>query len=162
MKILLIVDVQQGFINGNTAHIPAEIEKHVKNYQYDLVVATRFINKEDSLYQSELALQTMTMLSKDAKLVDSVNDLADIVLMKSTYSSITTDLDKLLKKNKVQEVFLAGINTETAILSTAFYLFDRDIKPKILSSLCASQAGDEMQRCALNILRKAIGSPNIL
>lgn len=162
MKILLIADVQQGFINEHTKHIPGEIEKHVQNFKYDLIVATRFINKGDSLFQSELDFQNMTMLSQDTKLVDSINDLADIVLMKSAYSSITPDIDKLLKKNDMKEVYIAGLNTETVILSTAFHLFDRDIKPKVLSSLCASQSGEEIHKCAINILKKAIGSRNIL
>lgn len=162
MKILLIADVQQGFINEFTKHIPVEIEKHVQNFSYDLVVATRFINKGESLFQSELDLQTMTMLSKDSKLVDTINNLADIVLMKSTYSSITKDIDKLLEKNNMKEVYIAGINTETVILATAFHLFDHGIKPKILSSLCASQSGEQVHQCALGILKQAIGSANIL
>jgi len=162
MKILLIADVQQGFMNEFTKHIPAEIDKHVKNFNYDLVVATRFINKSGSLFQSELGMQEMTMLSKETKLMGMISNLADIVLMKSTYSSLTPDFIKLLEKNNMQEVYLAGINTEAAILATAFDLFGRDIKPKILSALCMSQMGHEVHKGALDILRNTIGSPNIL
>ncbi|MDF2876948.1 MAG: cysteine hydrolase [Clostridia bacterium] len=162
MKILLIADVQQGFINEFTKHIPVEIDKHVKNFQYDLVVATRFINKSGSLFQSELGMQAMTMLSQETKLVATIGKIADIVLLKSTYSSITADLIKLLEKKQVEAVYLAGMNTETCILATALELFDKDIKPKILSGLCMSQKGPEVNRQAIELLRNAIGSPNIL
>ncbi len=162
MKIILIVDVQQGFINDLTKHIPIEIDKHIKNFKYDLIVATRFINKADSLFQSELGFNAMTMLSQETKLVTVIKDISDIVLMKSTYSSITEDLAKLLEKNNVEEIYIAGLNTEASIMATALDLFDKGIKPKILSSLCMTQKGEEMHKNALNLLKSAIGSVNIL
>ncbi len=162
MKILLIVDVQQGFINDFTKHIPAKIEKHIKHFEYDLIVATRFINKSASLFQSELGFSAMTMLSQETKLNTKLNDAADIVLMKSTYSSITPDVAKLLEKNEVKEVYLAGIGTDTGVMATALQLFDMGVKPKVLSDLCMSLAGEEMNQCALGILRNAIGEVNIL
>lgn len=162
MKILLLVDVQQGFMNKETKSIPREIEKHVNNFSYDLIIATRFINKNESLHKSELNMQDMTMLSSNAKLVDNINSIVDIVLMKSTYTSLTPDVIKLLEKNEMKEVYLAGLNTDTSIMATAFDLFDKGIKPKVLSNLCGSVAGQEMNIAALDILKKALGEDNIL
>lgn len=162
MKILLVVDVQEGFINEATQHIPKDIEKHVNNFKYDLVIATRFINKMDSLHKSELNMKDMTMLSPHAKLVENIGKLADIVIMKSTYTSLTVDVAKLLEKNQVKEVYLAGLNTETSIMATALELFDKGIKPKVLSQLCGSIDGVMMHTAALQILRGDIGENNIL
>ena len=162
MKILLVVDVQEGYINQETKHIPDDIEKHIKNFSYDLVIATRFINKIDSLHKSELHMQEMTMLSPYAKLAKNIGELADIVIMKSTYTSLTMDVAKLLEKNHVKEVYLAGLNTDASIMATALELFDKGIKPKVLSALCGSVRGAQKNQMALDILRTTLGEDNIL
>lgn len=162
MKILLVIDVQEGFINDATKHIPKDIEKHVKNFNYDLVIATRFINKSESLHKSELNMQDMTMLSPHAKLVDNIGTLSDIVIMKSTYTSLTMDVAKLLEKNNLKEVYIAGLNTDTSIMATALELFDKGIRPKVIAQLCGSVNGTEMNQAALQILKGALGEDNIL
>lgn len=162
MKIILLVDIQEGYMNERLRSLPKDIAKHVKNYDYDLVIATRFINKADSLHKSELNMQDMTMLSPHAKLVENIGSLADIVIMKSTYTSLTVDVAKLLEKNKVEEVYIAGFNTDTSIMATALELFDKGIKPKILSNLCGSVNGTEVNDSALQILKGALGEDNIL
>ncbi len=162
MKILLLVDVQDGYINEFTQRIPKEIEKHVQNFNYDLVIATRFINKADSLHKSELNMKDMTMLSPHAKLAENIGNIADIVIMKSTYTSLTVDVAKLLEKNQVKEVYVAGLNTDTSVMATALELFDKGIKPKVLSNLCGTIHGVEANNAALHILRNALGENNIL
>ena len=162
MKILLLVDIQDGFMNAGTKHIPGNVIKHIENFNYDLVIATRFINKTESLHKSELNMKDMTMLSSHAKLVKGIQEVSDIVLMKSTYTSLTEDVAKLLEKNEMREVYLAGLNTDTSIMATAFDLFDKGIKPKILSHLCGTVNGEERNEHALDIMKTAIGENNIL
>lgn len=162
MKIILLVDIQEGYMNEELRALPREIEKHIKNYDYDLVIATRFINKNDSLHKADIHIKNMTVFSNKAKLVEPIEKIADIVLMKSTYTSLTDDVKKLLDKNQVKQVYIAGLNTETSVLATAFDLFDRGIKPVILSNLCNSVNGAEINKTALNILRAAVGDNCIL
>ncbi len=162
MKILLVTDVQEGYINAFTKHIPQAIQKHVANFHYDLIVATRFIDNNDSLFKSELNIRNMTMINSQSKIVPIISDIVDITLMKSTYSSLTPDVINLLKKNNVSEVYLCGLNTETVILTTALELFDRGIIPKVLSHLCMSLEGSEINNMTLQILERAVGSNNIL
>ncbi len=162
MKLLLLIDIQEGFINEVTQNIPKDIEKHLSNFKYDLVIATRFINKTESLHKSELNMKDMTMLSPHAKIVEGIGSMADIVIMKSTYTSLTVDVAKLLEKNHVKEVYLAGFNTDTSIMATALELFDKGIKPKVLSQLCSSVNGMGTHQAALDILRGALGENNIL
>lgn len=162
MKIILLVDIQEGYMNERLRSLPKDIAKHVKNYDYDLVIATRFINKNDSLHKADIHIKNMTVFSSKAKLVEPIEQIADFVLMKSTYTSLTEDVHKLLEKNKVEQVYVAGLNTETSVLATAFDLFDRGIKPVILSHLCNTVNGEEMNKAALNILRNAVGDECVL
>lgn len=162
MKIILLVDIQEGYMNERLRGLPKDIAKHVKNYDYDLVIATRFINKNDTLHKADIHIKSMTVFSSQAKLVEPIEEITDFVLMKSTYTSITKDVIKLLEKNKVEQVYIAGLNTETSVLATAFDLFDKGIKPVILSHLCNTVNGEEMNKAALNILRKAVGDDCVL
>ena len=162
MKIILLVDIQEGYMNESLKSFPKAIEKHVANYDYDLAIATRFINKNDSLHQNDIKAKEMTVFSAKAKLVEPIEKIADFVLMKSTYSSLTEDVLKLLEKNQVKQVYLAGLNIETSIVATAFALFDKGIKPVILSNLCHTSNGEETKNKALEILRLAVGDECIL
>lgn len=162
MKIILLVDIQEGYMNPSIESLPKSIEKHVKNYDYDLVIATRFINKNDSLHKADINIRNMTVFSSKAKLVEPIESISDIVLMKSTYTSLTDDVIKLLEKNKVTQVYIAGLNTETSIMATAIDLFDRGIKPIILSNLCNSANGETIHQAAMDILRIAVGDECIL
>lgn len=162
MKLLLVIDVQNGFMNANTKQIPEDLIKHINNYNYDLIIATRFINKVDSLYQTQLNMKEMTMLSPKTKLVNGIVELADIVIMRSTYTALTEDVERLLKKSELKQVYIAGLNLENSIMATAFNLFDRDIKPIILSQLCGTVKGEAMKQSALDILAHNIGKDNIL
>ncbi len=162
MKLLLIIDAQEGFMNEENRKITNDIIEHVKNEEYNLIIATRFINKIDSLYNKDSYRREITMLSSKAKLVEGIGELADITIMKSTYTALTTDLDKLLKKNEVKEVYLSGFNIESSIIATAFGLFDEDVKPIILSKLCGTMREDTFKQNALMILGNTIGKDNIL
>lgn len=162
MKIILLVDIQEGYMNEELRSLPKDIEKHIKNYDYDLVIATRFINKNDSLHRSDIHIKEMTVFSSKAKLVDPIDKIADFVLMKSTYTSYTKDVAKLLEKKDVKQVYIAGLNTETSILATALDLFDKGIKPVILSHLCNTTNGKKVNEAALEILKIAVGDDCIL
>lgn len=162
MKIILLVDIQEGYMNEELRNLPKDIEKHVKNYDYDLVIATRFINKNDSLHQSDIHIKDMTVFSSKAKLVGPIDQIADFVLLKSTYTSYTADVAKLLEKKDIKQVYIAGLNTETSILATALDLFDKGIKPVILSHLCNTTNGKRINEAALEILRIAVGDECIL
>lgn len=162
MKIILLVDIQEGYMNEELRTLAKDIEKHVKNYDYDLVIATRFINKNDSLHRSDIHIKDMTVFSSKAKLVEPIDKIADIVLMKSTYTSYTADVAKLLEKKDVKQVYIAGLNSETSILATALDLFDKGIKPVVLSHLCNTTNGKRINEAALEILRIAVGDECIL
>src|ERR687887_254011 len=50
-KPLLVVDVQRGFINDFTRHIPGRIKRLVETGEFEPLLFTRFINSPDSPYQ---------------------------------------------------------------------------------------------------------------
>ena len=53
-KLLLVVDVQNAFINDNTKHILNKISNLIDDSDYNTVIFTRFINDEDSIWYKKL------------------------------------------------------------------------------------------------------------
>lgn len=162
MKVILLIDIQESYMNNELKELPSNIETYLKQEHYDIVIATRFINKNDGLHHNNCYIKQMTVFNPKAKLVDTIEKIADFVLMKSTYTSYTQDVQKLISKNEIKEVYLAGVNTETNILSTAFDLFDKGIKPIVISNLCGSVNGERIHHQALEILKLSMGEDCIV
>lgn len=59
MKVLLIVDMQKGFITNSNKGLIENINSQIKSGQYDKIVATKFINKENSNYIKKLNWNAM-------------------------------------------------------------------------------------------------------
>jgi nicotinamidase-related amidase len=77
---------------------------------------------------------------------------------KKRYSCFAaTDLDFLLHRLQADSVILAGINTTTCVLATAFEATNRDLRVVIASEAVDSMDGDEMHRFALRLMSAAVG-----
>ena len=54
-KFLMVVDMQQGFMNNdNYKNLNDKIIKLIDNNQYDVIILTKFINRNNSLYETKL------------------------------------------------------------------------------------------------------------
>jgi nicotinamidase-related amidase len=79
---------------------------------------------------------------------------------KKRYSAFyATDLEFLLQRRNVDTLILAGINTTTCVLCTAFEATNRDFRVVIASDAVDSMDGEEMHRFALRLMEAAIGWP---
>lgn len=156
---ILIVDVQNGFINESTEHIPALVEKLQDNYDY--IYVTRFFNKKDSFYRKLVKWDRFDKDSNDFQLAFKPSPKA-IIINKSTYSCVIPSFLQELNKNKIQEVDICGIDTDICVTKCAVDLFESGIVPKVLSKYCASHAGLKSHKSALSTLRRYIGKDQVI
>ena len=70
---------------------------------------------------------------------------------------LATDLEFLLRRLGVDTLILAGINTTTCVLNTAFEATNRDFRVVIAEEAVDSMDGEEMHRFALRLLTAAVG-----
>lgn len=70
---------------------------------------------------------------------------------------LATDLEFLLRQLRVDTLILAGINTTTCVLNTAFEATNRDFRVVIAEDAVDSMDGEEMHRFALRLLAAAVG-----
>lgn len=84
---------------------------------------------------------------------DDINK-TDIIIEKSRVNPFyKTDLDDILKKNNITDIYISWIATDLAISSCAREWHDRDYNVTILSDLCASLNKEDHEN-ELKILEK--------
>ena len=158
-KLLLIVDMQQAFINENTRHIIDKIKELIKTNQYDEVVFTQFINSNDSIYAKKLNNYDCIDENSSRLVIDSGNYE---VITKKVYSDLNNELKIKLKQENIKEIYICGIDTECCVLKTAFDLFENGYNVYVLKDYCACTHGIERHNNALNILKRIIGNGNVI
>lgn len=157
---LLVVDVQQGFLNDATAHVPARVEALQHDYRH--AAATRFINPEGSSWRRWLHWDRFAPGSDDCALAFDAADHVR-VFKKAAYSAAMPDLLGYLGSQGVSEIHLCGIDTDICVMKTAADLFEHGaMRPVVLAEACASHAGADHHDAALMILKRLIGEEQVI
>lgn len=159
---LLVVDVQCGFINAFTHHIPKRIVQLIQQEKYASILFTRFINSPEAPYTRFLDWQGCN----DSPETDIAPELSDFVQPDSTFSKpglcgLPNELADYLAQHQVKRVFVAGIDTDMCVLKIAMDLFDQGIEPIVLTDCCASTAGLQAHLAGLAVLSRNIGAQRL-
>lgn len=156
---LIIVDLQKGFLTEHSRHIVAPVE--AMQHHFDHVIFTRFYNPDGSPFRRILSYTKLPPGDEGTQLACSPKAGA-VVLEKPHYSCCNHELLAYLEKWNAGEVYLAGIATEACVLKTALDLFEKNIRCRIITDLCASDDGAPFHDPALKLLKKLIGAPQLV
>jgi len=158
LAILLIIDVQAGFINPSTAHIPEAIER--LQGRFATVFASRFENAPDSPFRRWKGLARFAPGMPETALAFAPRADA-AVFAKAGYSAAT---DAVIAAAKAADlpVHLCGIATDNCVLATAIGLFEAGIRPIVIADACASHAGPDYHEAGLLLLKRLLGEAQIL
>lgn len=161
-RALLVVDVQNGFVNAYSAQIPGRVRKLIEDGGYDPVLFTRFLNTCDSPYRRILDWHECAE-SPEADLAPELADLAaaDCVYEKPGFTGIPDDLAERLRAEGLDEVAVVGIDTDMCVLKVAMDVFDLGIRPVVLVDCCASTAGLQAHLAGLAVLARNVGADNL-
>ena len=158
---LLIVDVQKGFINESTKHIPDCIGNLIKEHRYDHIVASKYVNNEDSPHY-KLAHWDGLMDRESQALCEVVSQNAEMVFEKNINSCFTDEFEAFVVKEQVSIIHIVGIDTDCCVMKTAFDCFDKGMPFKVLIDYCASSGGTELHKAAEKIMMRSLGKCNIV
>jgi len=153
---LLIVDVQNYFMNSNTAHLPDKIVAHIRSVNYDFLLFSKFVNRRDSNFVKMLGWDKCTQKS-ETELVPVLLPFTNSsqVFEKHTLSAFKNpELEKFLKSNLITKISVCGTDSEACVLSTAFEAFDLGYEVHILKDLCASTNGKDFHEYARTIIER--------
>jgi nicotinamidase-related amidase len=155
---LLVVDVQRGFINEFTQHLPARVGRLIETAEYTPLLFTRFVNSPGSPYQRLLDWHGCSTPDETA-LVDELQRFAgdDRVFTKLGKAGMPDQLGDRLSRDRPSQISIVGIDTDMCVLKTAMDVFDLGIEPVVLVDCCASTAGLQAHLAGLAILSRNIG-----
>jgi len=157
--LLLIVDVQNGFIGPSTRHVPVQAE--ALQDDFDEVIATRFVNPPDSAYRRWIGWQRFGPGSDDIELAFTPRTDA-LIIDKSAYTCVTPDFISMLKDKKIDRVDICGIATDNCVLKCAIDLFEAGIRPNVHIDACGSHGGPECHAAGILVMRRMIGDDQLV
>lgn len=161
-RALLVVDVQNGFVNPYTEAIPRRVRRLIEEGGYDPVLFTRFLNTDGSPYRRILDWHECAG-PPDADLAPEIADAPapGTVFDKPGFTGIPDALADCLRDRAPDEVAVVGIDTDMCVLKVAMDVFDLGLRPVVLVDCCASTAGLQAHLAGLAVLARNIGADNL-
>lgn len=163
MKILIVVDMQNDFIDGalgtkEAEKIVANVKEKIDTYRSnnDEVIFTRDTHFENYLETQEGKNLPVKHCIKDTFgwQISSKLDVADSVIIdKPTFGS-TKLMEYLLSKQNISEIQLVGLCTDICVISNAFLL--KAALPEVLISVdsrCCAGVTPESHNRALESMK---------
>ncbi len=152
-KALVVVDAQEYFRNRRTEKVFKRLNVFLRKNakRYDDVIFLRYVNKPGSgLWNA--GWKEMTKNEKITQLADEVKAFSNSknTFDRASFSGFTNPIvGKRLKKNKIEQIDLAGFETHCCIFSTAMDAFDKGYTVHILPRVSGSHFGEKFHQQAL-------------
>ncbi len=155
MKALLVIDMQkEGVLDGYGTrqrmynrkdvvnNIKLLIEKFNKK-KYLVIQIKVWITDPKKTSMTKTSPGEGLASSPRSQIIDELRDLHyDYVVKKTNYTGFYgTNLDKILKKHKVKEVYLTGMNTGFCVLCTGLDAFYRGYDTFLVSDATSTVSG---------------------
>jgi nicotinamidase-related amidase len=155
---LLVVDIQQGFLNEFTEHLPARVARLIDSGRYGPLLFTRFINPPGSAYRRLLDWHACAG-PPDTTLAPELAGYSEqgSVFDKHGLAGLPPELSDHLQSLDATRVHVVGIDTDMCVLKCAMDLFDLGLEPVVWADCCASTAGLQAHLAGLAILGRNIG-----
>lgn len=165
-KILLLIDVQNGFISTDeTRHVANKITALLELNIFDCVIATAYENDTGSMYEKLLDWHGMKT-QQEQEIPPKILSHVSRTVRKKTYNATNDSLIKILASANnypaPKEIYIAGIDTDACVLATAIGLFEKGIRPIVLEAYCASTGGENAHHAGIECMKRTIGKRQIV
>lgn len=157
-KLLLVIDVQNDFINDNTKKTLIKIKELVNSNNYDLIAFTRFINYEGSIWYKKLNYKGCMTKEQQKIVIDTENNK---IFDKKIYTAVNDELKDYIRENDISEIYLCGFDTDACVQKTAIDLFEQNYEVYVLKDYCMSHRGEELHNIIIDNLKRLIGTDRI-
>lgn len=157
MKKLVIIDMQKGFINKNNSFLVENIENLIKNCQFDEIIATKFVNKENSQYERILNWKEMMGGEQIEFALPFPKNTR--VIQKCSYSLPIESLDDFSEED---EVYLCGTDYDACVLAIGYQLFDCGVSVKFISNAISSSSSKDRSETLNEIVVRNFGKDALI
>jgi nicotinamidase-related amidase len=165
---LLIVDVQNGFVNKHSEHILPGLLNLANRWAAIgwPIYMSQFTNFPGSQWEHLIGWHRLEE-EHEIALHESLEVIASkaTVFRKRTYTCLVDPFRADLETHRWDEVVICGIATDSCVLATAKDLFEFDghqVRPIVVKDLCASHAGETLHQEGLHLIERFIGRNQII
>jgi nicotinamidase-related amidase len=163
---LLVIDVQQGFVNQHSRGVLPAIVRLVEGWRAAgaPVMLTRFHNKPSSSYETITGwtrLRTPEEQALAAELAPFTDDAAAIV-DKDQASVFTPEGARLIRDAGWTDLVLCGIDTDACVYDSARDAYHNGYRPWIVTDACASTGGSQFHDAALLLAARNISANHLV
>ncbi|GIG58888.1 hydrolase [Longispora fulva] len=164
--VLIVVDMQNGFVREKSAHVVPKVVDLVDRWQAagGDTLFTRYINYPGSPFERLInwsKLQTQPEIDFVPELTQYVAR-ATAVLDKPIYTPFTEEGASLIQRHGWTDLYICGLATESCVLKTAVDAFERDLTPWIIEDASGSHAGQEAHDAGVLVAGRFIGRGQII
>ncbi|MDQ3763518.1 MAG: cysteine hydrolase [Actinomycetota bacterium] len=164
--VLVVVDVQNGFITEHSKPVIPVIVDLVRRWQAadGDIIFSRYLNYADSQFERLIGWTKMTHGPE----IELVTELAPYIgpsipiVDKYIYTLFTPEGTRLVDEHGWTDLYVCGIDTDICVLKTAVDAFERNLTPWVLKDACASHAGPKAHTAGLYIIGRFIGTNQII
>lgn len=165
-NILLIVDMQNGFTkHPQTIALTNRIKELLELNVFDSVVATRFSNDTNSIYEQLFGWKRLET-EEERSLAPGYEKYIDYIFDKCIYTCVNPNfLQKICQINDgkyPEKIFIVGTDTDCCVLATATNLFENHIRPIVLTNYCDSNGGPDSHNAGLLCMKRLIGKKQLV
>jgi nicotinamidase-related amidase len=157
-----VIDVQNGFVNDYTAHIPGRVVEFIRRHTPEPLLFTRFVNREDGPYARFLDWHACET-PPETDLADELRPYLEkgLMFVKPGLAGISDELRGYLRESNIESIDLVGIDTDMCVLKIALDIFDLGIEPFVYTDCCASTSGLQAHLAGLAVLARNIGADRL-
>lgn len=161
---LVIVDMQNGFINEHTEHLINIIEKFIKDKgtEFTDIVGTRYINHKNTACYIFEGWKECMKGTEEADIVEQLKPYISRVFDKDKYSCWNKEFRDYVEINEFDKLYFIGVNTGCCVLHSILDAYNDLQDSCIISDLCGSTKGKESHENSLSILREIITEQRVI
>lgn len=144
-KALICLDVQDDFLRKTLDYIAPLCQRYMNDSaeEYETIIITRW------MYAEIEGQNTLLLKHPKATVID-----------KTGYSGLTAETKSIFDEKGIEEVHIAGVDSEGSVLATMFSCMDAGYNVKILERLVASYHGRNWE--SMMIARHVVGAENVI
>ena len=161
--LFLIIDMQNGFINGFTQNLPEKIREFQARINDRVITAgTRYVNHEHTACYVFEGWKSCMEGTEEAEIVPELRDGMERVFDKDKYSCWNEEMQIFVRENNIDKIYFAGVNTGCCVLHSALDCYNDLVECAVIEDLCGSTSGTEEHENALAVLRSCITEERVV
>lgn len=161
MKLLIIIDMQQGFRSEESERLLENIKALIRRFGEKNAVFACFRNAEGSAFGRKLGWKGLQN-AEDTNIIKELDSKDIRKVWHSGYTVLNTDMKNLLKERGIDRIFICGVYTDVCVIKAAMDFFDAGFDVFVIEDVCASLHKKSNHDSAIESMKHIIGKENVI